>query len=367
MGKFAFLIHPLRVEDFARKIPFAHRVPERVLEAVFRRVPPWKLSNITGIESPTGATAEGWFVVLPWTPRLLLETPWPVVLERLLRAGRIAEALGARILGLGAFTKIVGDRGVSVNAGLDIPVTTGNSYTAATAVEGSLLGAERMGIGLKGARVCVVGATGSIGAACAQVIARYVPAVTLVARDRGRLEFLAEQIRRAGAEAAISTDARAAVRDSDIVIAVSSAVDAIIEPEDLKSGAVVCDVARPRNISAEVYARRDDVLVMDGGVIQVPGRDVDFGFNFGFPPRTAEACMAETMILALEERYEPFTLGRDITVRQVEEIHALGRKHGFRVAGFRRFEKAIGDEEVQRIRENAERRRRGRGSAGARR
>lgn len=363
MGRFAFLLHPLHVSDFARKFPFVRHLPERFVEGAFKRVPPMILSRITGIESPTGATAEGWFLGLPMTPRVLMESPWPFVLERLIRAGRIAESLGARILGLGAFTKIVGDRGVSLNAALDIPVTTGNSYTAATAVEGALLGAGRMGIELGQARVCVVGATGSIGAACAQVLARRVPAITLVARDRARLEFLAERIRRLGAEPTQSTDVRAAVRDADVVIAVSSSPDALIEPEDLKPGAVVCDVARPRNVSREVYARRDDVLVMDGGVIQVPGERVDFGLDFGFPPRTAEACIAETAILALEERYEPFTLGRDITVQQVEEIHALGRKHGFRVAGFRRFERAIGEEEVERIRANAERRRRERGAA----
>ena len=31
---------------------------------------------------------------------------------------------------------------------------------------------------------------------------------------------------------------------------------------------------------------------------------VDFHFDFGFPPRTSYACMAETMALALEGRYE---------------------------------------------------------------
>src|SRR5207244_11874140 len=65
------------------------------------------------------------------------------------------------------------------------------------------------------------------------------------------------------------------------------------EPEDLRPGAVVCDVARPRNVSRLVYERRDDVLVIDGGVIEIPG-EVDFGFDFGFPPRTTEACVAET-------------------------------------------------------------------------
>ncbi len=357
MGRFAFLLHPVRISDFHRKFPWLKVVPDPVLESAFAKVPPFKVSTIRGIESITGATAEGWFIGLPMTPRVLLNTPWPKVLAKLIRAGELAERLGAQILGLGAFTKIVGDRGVSVNQGLNIPVTTGNSYTAATAVEGAILGAQAMDINLKRANACIIGATGAIGSACAQVIARSVPSVTLVARDMSRLQFVAESVRRRGADVRISSDPRMAVREGDIVIAVSSATDVIVEPEDLKPGSVVCDVARPRNISSEVYAKRDDVLVIDGGVIRVPG-PVDFGLNFGFPPHTAEACMAETMILTLERRFEAFTLGRDITVQQVEEIAKLGRKHGFKVAGFRRFERAISDEDLNRIREAAMRKRR---------
>jgi len=72
--------------------------------------------------------------------------------------------------------------------------------------------------------------------------------------------------------------------------------------------------------------------------------------------------MAETMALALEGRYESYTLGADVRLDRVEEIARIARKHGFRLAGFRRFERAIGDEEVERIRKRA----RGFSAAGAR-
>ena len=97
---------------------------------------------------------------------------------------------------------------------------------------------------------------------------------------------------------------------------------------------------------------RNDVLVMEGGVVEVPG-DVDFGLNFGFPPQTAYACMAETMILALEQRYENFTLGRDLTVKQVEIIEQLAKKHGFKLAGLRSFERALTIEEITAIKINS--------------
>ena len=43
-----------------------------------------------------------------------------------------------------------------------------------------------------------------------------------------------------------------------------------------------------------------------------------------FLPKTSYACMAETMILALEGRFENYSLGRDLTVSQVKEIARLG-------------------------------------------
>jgi predicted amino acid dehydrogenase len=131
-------------------------------------------------------------------------------------------------------------------------------------------------------------------------------------------------------------------------------VHSVIEPRHLKPGAVVCDVARPRDVSKQVAAERDDVLVIEGGMIEVPG-PVDFHFNFGFPPRMAYACMAETMALALEGRYEDYTIGKDITVQQAQEIGTIAARHGFRLSGFRSFEQAVSQATIDAVRERAKR------------
>jgi predicted amino acid dehydrogenase len=126
----------------------------------------------------------------------------------------------------------------------------------------------------------------------------------------------------------------------------------VIEPVDLKPGAVVCDVARPRDVSREVVEVRDDVLVIEGGVVRVPG-DVNFNFNFGFPPKMSYACMAETMALAMEGRIENFSLGRELKADKVREIYDICKKHGFKLAGLRSFEKEVTKEQIDRIKENA--------------
>jgi len=353
MDNFAFIIHPIDIDDVSRKFKFMKNWPEGFVEGLLKLMPPMKVSHITGVKSDYNEI-EGWFVACPLTTRQMMQLPEAFVLNKIIKAGKLAEKLGAKIVGLGAFTSVVGDAGITIAKNLNIAVTTGNSYTVATAIEGAKEAAKIMGKDIKNAEVVVIGATGSIGKVCSEILAREVKYLTLVGKKLEKLEAIAEKIlRETGLSVRVTSNVKSALKKADVVITVTSSVDTIIEPEDLKPGAVVCDVARPRDVSKEVAEKRDDVLIIEGGVVEVPG-DVNFNFNFGFEPKTAYACMAETMILALEKRYENFTLGRDLTVEQVEEISKLAKKHGFKLAGFRSFERPVTKEQIERVKKNAE-------------
>jgi predicted amino acid dehydrogenase len=362
MEKFAFIIHPLDVKrDAAKKYPPLRFASVGMVEGLMKRMSPKLMSHITGVRSQTGAEAEGWLIGCPLSPRQFLELPTEFVYDKIAAAGRMGADHGAKIVGLGAFTSVVGDAGISVAERLKgvINVTSGNSYTVYTAVEGLLHAAELMNVGIAQSRVAIIGATGSIGAVCAKMLAPQVAAIDLVGRDLEKLEALRVEVsthdgRRA--TVSIATNVREALREADLVLAVSAAGKELIFPEDLKIGAIICDVARPRDVSKRVVDERNDVLVIEGGVIAVPG-PVNFNFNFGFPDKTAYACMSETMLMALEGTYEPFTLGRDLSVEQVQRIGDIAKKHGFKLAGFRSFEKAVDEATIAHVRQNAERKR----------
>lgn len=352
MEKFAFILHPLSLEDMQHVSPLFRCVPDKVLEFVLQHKKPFPVSHITGIRSPY-AEAEGWFVGCPLTAKQMMTLPEEFVLDRIIETGKIAEELGAKIVGLGAFTSIVGDAGLTVAKNLNIAVTSGNSYTVATALEGTRKAASLMGRKLEDSTVAVIGATGSIGACCARILAREAGTLLLAARRTEPLEELAQELQSSSrAVIRVEQDIPACLRQADVVLTVTSAIDFPIDPADFKTGAVVCDVARPRNISRAVSAARKDVLVIEGGVIDVPG-DVDFHFHFGFPPKTAFACMAETMILALEGRYENFTLGRDLRSEQIDTISALAAKHRFHLSGFRNFEHEVTEETIASVLQHA--------------
>lgn len=354
MDTFAFILHPLDADNISKKFSFAKRVPDRWIERALKRLPPFKVSEITGVRSDDGREVKGWFIACPLTSRQMMELPEEFVLQRITEAARKAEALGAQIVGLGAFTSVVGDAGITVAKGVNIPVTTGNSYTVATALEGVEYAARLLGKDLSGARVAVLGASGSIGKACARIMAKRGFDLTLIARRREPLEEVAAIIRdESGVESRVETDIDKGVRDADVVLAVTSALETVVDGRSLKPGAIVCDVARPRNVARAVAEARDDVFVFEGGVVAPPGDDLEFNFNFGFPPKTCYACMAETMLLALEGRFENYSLGRDLSVEKIEEVARLAKSRGFRLAGLRSFEKAVTPDYVDQVRRAA--------------
>jgi fatty aldehyde-generating acyl-ACP reductase len=119
---FAFIIHPIDPKrDVSRKYPFLGRhLTERQIDFFSTFFPPVYISEINGITSrATGKEVQGWFVACPYTPRRMLELPERAVYRKIIQTGHLAEKLGAQILGLGAFTSVVGDAGVTIARALD--------------------------------------------------------------------------------------------------------------------------------------------------------------------------------------------------------------------------------------------------------
>jgi fatty aldehyde-generating acyl-ACP reductase len=351
LDNFAFIIHPIDPKrDVQRKFPLLGKhLPVSAINFLSGFFPPLYISHIVGIQSAlTHNEVEGWFVACPLTPQRMLSLSPEVVYKKIVQTGHLAEKLGAKILGLGAFTSVVGDGGITIAKQLNIPVTSGDSYTVAIAVEATTKAAQVMDIDLTRAKGAVVGATGAIGRVCAQLLAQNVPELLLIGRSNNALnevEYLVEQTGTAKVKVSTSIEE---LRQADVIITVSNAINTIIQPDHLKSGAVICDVARPRDVSRQVVERRKDVLVIEGGVVEVPG-PANFNFDFGLPPKMVFACMAETIILALAQRYESFTLGKDISLSQVQEIDQLAKEHGFKLGGFRSFETPVTNNHIEHI------------------
>ena len=353
MNKFAFIIHPLGFEDFYRKFSWMEKLPRNILKKATKYAPPFKVSKITGIKSKTGKSIEGYFYACPLTSQQIIELDTEFVLEKIIKTVRKAEESGAKIVGLGSFTSVVGDKGITVAKKSDIAVTTGNSYTVATAIEGTKYAAKKMDMDIKNEVVTVIGANGSIGKTVSRLIAKDTANLLLVSRDLDKLSKLKNKIEEENTNITVNyTDnIDKALKESRVIITATGAVETLIEPKDLLSGSVVCDVARPRDVAQNVGKIRDDILVIEGGIVNIPG-NVDFNFDFGVQGENAYACMAETMILTLEGKFTNYSLGPEIEINKVKEIKEMADKHGFKLAGLRRHGSLLTDDRIEQIKNN---------------
>lgn len=353
MKQFAFMVHPLDHMDVVRKFPFTRPLPPGIIESTLRLLPPVVLTKMEGIQSMHNQT-EGILLGCPLTAKQMLTLPLNKVINKIIQTGKLAEKMGARIIGLGAFTSVVGDGGITIAKNLNIPVTTGNSYTVATAIEGVRQAAQLLKYNLTDSNITIIGATGSIGSICTEIISRECRNIMIVANDQKRLERLANRILyETGTVVKVQTNLQKAIEWSDIVISATNSIEAIIQPQWIKRGAIICDVSRPRDVSKMVAESRPDVLVIEGGLVEVPG-DLRMEFSLGLPHRVVYACMAETMLLALEGIFECFTLGRELTTNQVDKINRISKKHGFKVCALRGVDKMISNEQLDFIRKSKE-------------
>ncbi|MGQ9826910.1 MAG: serine carboxypeptidase [Roseiflexus sp.] len=362
--RFAFVIHPLSPKYIANhpRFRFTRYLPERLVERVAAHFPPMYISKIRGIRSQaSGEEIEGLLFTLGATPRELMRHDTSFTYRRLIKCARMAERMGAKIMGLGAFTSVVGDAGITVAQKSDIGITSGNSLTVAATLEAAKQAVVKMGAtDLTRGKAMVVGATGSIGSVCARLLAQAIGDVVLVAPRVERLLALKKQIEAEtpGARVTATTSADAYLAECDLIVTTTSALSGrVINVDKLKPGAVVCDVARPPDVKKEDAARRPDVLIIESGEILLPG-EPDFGFDIGLPPGTAYACLSETALLTMEHMYGDYTLGRNIEIEKVKEMYRLMKKHGLRLAGLRSFDEYVTDETIAEKRRLADERRR---------
>jgi predicted amino acid dehydrogenase len=201
-------------------------------------------------------------------------------------------------------------------------------------------------------RAMIVGATGAIGSVCSRLIAAAIRDVVLVSIEPERLEALKAAIESEtpGARVVTATTTGELIGECDLVVTATSAFgQRVIDISRCKAGAVVCDVALPCDIGADEAAVRPDVLVVESGEVLIPG-PVDFHYDIGLPRGTAYACLAEAALLAMEGRFEDYTLGRNIEIGRVKEMYRLFQKHGFQIAGLRSFGVYVTEEELARKR-----------------
>lgn len=281
------------------------------------------------ITSAQGAQCEGVVHYMPLTAEEMLAQPREMA-RRVIDGVNELKACGATLVGLGGFTGIVGNRGLLTLERAGVPVTTGNSLTAYAAWQNLLNAMQALGVEPAGQRVAIVGYPGSIALVAARLLARQGCELLLVHRGDAQsgpalLNYLPEDLRGQARTVARMEDCYA---DTRFYLAATSS-GGVIDPARLLPGSVVIDAALPKDVLPDTQ-RRQDILLIDGGLISA-GANVQLGGeNLGLSPKKfLNGCLAETIVLGLANRAEAFSIGRELPEDKVLEIGRLAELHGF--------------------------------------
>ncbi len=126
---FAFLVHPRNVPDVYRKYPFFKYFSHSFTESVLMRFWPVVLSRITGVEdNQTGKNVDGWVISIPITAEQMMSNR-ELAKRFIVKACKLAEKKGAKIIGLGALTASLTRGGLDLLPHTKAGITTGRIYT----------------------------------------------------------------------------------------------------------------------------------------------------------------------------------------------------------------------------------------------
>jgi acetylornithine/succinyldiaminopimelate/putrescine aminotransferase/predicted amino acid dehydrogenase len=252
-------------------------------------------------------------------------------------AVELARDNGCQTVGLGGFTSILAHNGEAFTVP-GIEMTTGNALTVGMGLQALKHAAFAQGIELSHARCAVVGAAGNIASIYAALLAPHVRELVLVVRDlqSSKVGAVCDAVRAAAPHVLIKvTEDMFALRYCHLIVAASNAARPLIRPEHLADTPVaICDISVPSDIDPSVEREKRNVLVIQGGNVQLPENTEFHVPGINLPRGQVFACMGETLLMGLENGSMPGSRG-PLSSKAVETAMAAAAKHGFRFGGFR--------------------------------
>lgn len=349
--------------------------------------------HIPVLQSKSGGYVEGWFIgclLQPQEMMRLSKSEKQALMDSYIEA---AQSKGADVIGLGAFTSVISRSGKTV-ANCGTYITTGNAYTALTSTESVRMISREKKRPLNKLHLGVVGVSGSVGRLSLLDLGPECERVSLIGNARnktntGKLEAVAGELlneilrspqanektpilndlHNAGISAetishilaekesttlytdiyqhvvSVYTQKKGDVKQfpivltndidtelpiCDVVITATSNGEAFIRPDILKEQAIVCDVARPSDLTAGVQEARPDVIAYEGGLVHLP-ESIRFGRPnvVGLETGISLACLSETIILTMSQVNKSYSVGGVSGIDEAREVFDYSLKHGF--------------------------------------
>lgn len=305
--RFAFLVHPRNKADIENNTTVGQDDRARAV----RDVAPVVLGELTYAGSP------GEVIAVPLTTAQMAKLPRRYVREMVLAAVRLAEKRGAQVVGLGAMTSVVTRGGQTLIGEVSCVVTNGNALTAAIVARQTRDAAARYG---EDARIAVLGGAGSVGLCVAQLLAGLpFRELAIFGRSPLSLSQAVDKLSATSRAKVLATRELNDVLDADVIVVATAGPGALLDLKDVAAGSTVLDVSEPSNVQP-LHGDAGPTLVR-AGLVELEGVDLSL-IAPGLAPGRAYACLAETILYALDEDVPEHHVGQP----EPERALALGAR-----------------------------------------
>ncbi|MDD5774463.1 MAG: hypothetical protein PHS64_00815 [Candidatus Omnitrophica bacterium] len=329
MRTFAFLFHPTSMKQIRHFWPITAILPPSVVKTFLKTQKP-KVIPVKKLRSMTGNEIDGFIIMSPILPENILEMDEESIIEKIIEAGRIAMNMGAHLLGLEGYFATVADKKPMIYKHLKTSVTSGTTFTAWSIFESVYLTAQLKKIDLKKCTITLFGPNNAIGSLCARKFSEHAARLILTGGVTQKLDRLKETLQASSVQVSVQLDTAEAMRQADIVINCYNGPSVLFDISDIKPSALVCDAAVFKHV-AEKARQRPDLTVIDCGIIKLPLAQ-KLGSGISDHDNMICSYLAETILLALEEKFVNYSLGEQVNLDKLEDIADIAVRHGFEVS-----------------------------------
>lgn len=354
---FIFLTHPRNNEDILATFPFLRIlnkiIPYSIVRKLLDLAPCYIVSNVNAPKGKRG------YVIS------VVELP-----ERMFASRQLTQKLikgcdeyfkkicsKKTYVGLAAWWPIVSNAGQAFNVNLKendlVKITNGHTATLTSIYLSILRTSEIIGIPLAKLRLLVIG-VGKVGGALCQMLASKVEKIGLVDKNKMRLQVLKKQVEKINPKLHIETilieesNGESIILNElqkyDLSVCTTSNTDLLISDANCLRSCIIFDDSRPEAFP-RVFSKERKVVVLEGGLMKIPGVSMDSDFGFG-QNENIFGCLSEAIILALDEHEEVKPNVGELDFDNLHRLIEFCRKSGIAVGDFKCAHQLIQEEDL---------------------
>lgn len=326
MKTFAYIVTPVTIKELKNYWPELRILPDFLIKTFIKSLPAIKTINIKKIKSTRGKEIEGYLIISHLLGQNLSDS---LIIDKIISAGKVAQRLGAKIIGLGGYAAKSADNApLKTFKDLKLPITTGSALTAWSVIEQIYRIAKIKKIDLKQSTISILNASNPTGSLCSKRLSDYANRIIITDNDPDKLIKLKEVISYLNPtiEVQIEDDVERAIRKANIVVNTGGSA---LNTERLKSDTILSNLSL-NGKAIDKSKLRSDITFVEAGLVKLPYSEKLYN-DFGLEKGVVSASMAETMLLALQEKFVTYSLGDRINLDKLEEIADTAVQHGFEI------------------------------------